>query len=164
MSEIKQEQKAEKILEGVATSLKMNFKDLYSQISDKIFQNYSYIFECFNDIVEKNISLESMGIDKKIAKHITDDVKEKIKPKQVEIKGELKLESYASNGVELVKEALLKAKNPAVDISYEGAGKYRLIVTAKEYKDAEKILEKSVDNAVKYIESKHGTGEFSRIE
>jgi len=164
INEIKQEQKAEKILEGVANSLKMNSKDLYNQVKDKIFENYSYVYECFNDVVEKNFSLESIGIEKKIAKQITDDVKEKIKPKEVEIKGELKLESYASDGIDIVKESLLRAKNPNIGISYSGAGKYKVIVKAKEYKDAEKILHKSVDAAIAFIESKHGVGEFSRIE
>jgi len=164
MNEMKQEQKAEKILEGVANSLKIKTSDLYSQIKNKIFEHYSYFHECFNDIVEKNVSLEGFGIDKKIAKQITDDVKEKIKVREVEIKGELKLESYSNNGVEIVKEALSKAKNPGVEITYSGSGKYRMIVKAKEYKDAEKTLHKSVENAISYIESKKGTGEFSRIE
>ena len=47
---------------------------------------------------------------------------------------------------------------------YEGGGKYKITVKAGEYKDAEKILERSVDDALGFIKKQGGEGEFVKQE
>jgi len=163
--DIKQEQKAEKIIESVARNLKREFKDLYEEVSSKVFEKYEYIFECFNDIVEKDFDLEKLGIDKKLAEELTRVVKDKIKPIEVQIKGIMKLSSNVPNGIELIKKTLQRAETIGkgyVKVSYAGAGMYNIVVTAPDYKTAEKILKSSTDSAIKYIEKVGGEGSFKR--
>ena len=45
--EIKQEQKAEKIIEILAKQLKKDHHSLYEDVSSKVFEKYEYIFQCF---------------------------------------------------------------------------------------------------------------------
>ena len=163
--EIKQEQKAEKIIESVARSLKKDFNKVYDEVSDKVFEKYEYIHECFNDIVEKDLSLEKLGVEKKLAKELSDMVKEKIKPDEAIVKGTLKLSSYDANGLEVIKKTLQRAETIGkglVKVTYAGAGNYNLIVTAADYKTAEKALQSAADSAIKYIEKNGGEGEFER--
>ena len=67
VNEIKQEQKAEKIVEFVAKKFDMDLKKLYDDVSSKIFKKYDLLFLCFEDVVKGEASLEKLGIDKKIA-------------------------------------------------------------------------------------------------
>ena len=164
--EIKREQKSEKIVELVAKELKKENKEVYENVSSKIFEKYEYISECFDDIVSESVNLEKLGIDANTAKVLAEVVKDKIKPIEVQIKGKLDLVSYAPDGVDIIREALKKAE--AVDenvvIKYIGAGKYGIIVTAPDYKEAEKLLEKSTKKALTIIEKAGGEGSFEREE
>lgn len=164
---IKQEQRAEKILESIAKTGNKSFSDLYEEVSSKVFEKYEYIYQCFNDIVEKGLDLEKLGITPELAKTLKDVVKEKIKPAEVQIKGILKLESHAPEGIEVIKKTLARAEKLGkgfAQVSYAGAGQYNLVVTAPDYKTAEKILKTSTDSALKYLEKQEGLGSFERLD
>lgn len=164
INEIKQEQKAEKIIEFTAKKLEMDIKKVYEEVSLKIFKRYDLLYLCFEDIVKGDVSLERLGIDKRIADSLTEFVKERMKPPEVFIEGELRLKSYLSNGVEIIKGALNKALGmDNIKILYEGAGRYKIIAKASEYKDAEKILEKSVNTVINFIETHGGEGSFVKL-
>jgi len=163
-NEIKQEQKAEKIIEGIAKKLNKDVKGIYNEVSSKIFEKYEYVHECFNDIVIGKADLEKLGVEKSTAEELTRGVKEKIKPPEVEIKGVLRLKSYDPDGIEIIKGALKKAVSANVNVKYNGAGNYGVIVNAPNYKEAEKILKNSIDKAERYMEKKKGIVSFERQE
>jgi translation initiation factor 2 subunit 1 len=60
---IKQEQKAEKIITSLAEKLKKPVDALYKQISAPILKQYPWIYLAFDEVVEKNASLERMGVE-----------------------------------------------------------------------------------------------------
>lgn len=161
---IKQEQKAEKILESVAKSLNMDIKKLYDEVSGKILNEYEYIFEGFEDIVENDVSLEKLGVNKKLADEITKIVKQKIKPREVEIQGNLIIEIYTGNGIDIIREALSKNLNENIDLRYLGAGNYKVSVKAKDYKKAESILNEYISKTIENIEKNEGSAKFERKE
>jgi len=85
----------------------------------------------------------------------------------VEISGFVDLTSPAPDGVEAIKKALkqakrVKDKNIALDITYVGAPRYRIHVKAPDYKQAESVLKKAAQSAVKHIEQHGGEGAFHR--
>jgi len=165
--QIKKEQKAEKIVEALANKLKTDFKKLYDNVSSNIFNKYEYLHQCFEDIVSDSVKLDKLGFDAEISKELTEIVKDKIKPQEVQIKGVLKIMSYDSEGVEIIKEALIKAEkagNDQTTISYAGGGNYNVVVKAPDYKSAEKIMEKIASTATSFIEKKDGEAGFERIE
>jgi len=165
INEIKQEQKAEKIIEFAAKKFDKDPKKLYDEVSSKVFEKYGLLHLCFEDVVKGSISLEKIGIDKKTADFLTEAVKERMKPIEVFVEGKLSLKSYSPDGVDIIKNALSKALDKdKVTMLYEGAGKYQIKVRANEYKDAEEILEKSKDNVLEFMEKHGGEGDFVKSE
>lgn len=152
INQIKQEQKAEKIIEFLGKELKKPVQALYKEITGPIFQKYLTLYGCFEDIVAEKVKLADLGVKKEYIKQLEDLVKQRIKPTIVYIGGDLQIVSYEPNGVQIAKQILQKAKisgGEAVDIKYLGGGKYKFLVHAGEYKDAEKILRETIETAEK---------------
>lgn len=144
--ERKQEQKAENIVEGLAKIMNLDPKKVYEEISSALLPKYGLLQNAFIDVVENNESLEKQGVPKKYAGKLEELVKEKIKPKKVEISGTLKLKTYAPNGIENVKKILVDAeKKGNATLRYLGAGSYALRIEAKDYKEAETNLKKALE-------------------
>lgn len=165
--EIKHEQKAEKIVEFVAKKLKIDVKKLYDEISDKIFKKYSMLYMCFEEVITDEKLLKKLGIKDKVAKELTEVIKQRIKPPEVLIRGKFILTSFDSNGIEIIKDTLKKAweiDKENIEIYYSGGGKYNITVKAEDYKKAEKILEEATKAALDFIEENKGIGEFVREE
>ncbi len=161
ISEIQQEQKAEKILEVIAKDLNIDLKFFYDELSEKIFTKYPYLYLCFEDVANDKFNLDSLGIDEKIVKNLTELIKQKIKPREVEINSTLFLQTYNPEGVNDIKKVLKKIEK-AAKVLYEGAGKYKLTITSDDYKTAEKILKKIENNVSGYIDEFNLTGKFVR--
>jgi len=166
INEIKQEQKAEKIIEQLAKELKKPVEEVYKQVAGKILKEYDMLYMAFDEMVEQNLKLESLGLDKKIADKLTIIVKEKIKPQEVMISGEFHLSSYDEDGLGVVKTALESAEkvDESVDIKYKGGGTYILKITAKDYKPAEKIMKEATSKVLDYMDKKEGEATFVRHE
>ena len=166
LDDIKQEQKAEKIVEFLAKKLNLDVKKTYDQVTSKLFDKYPNLHSCFEDVVAGKKVFEKLGLDDKLASLLAETVIQRIKPAEVEITGEFKISCHQPDGVEIIKDALKKAEsvNKGVSVYYLGAGRYKVSVKAPEYKTAEKILKDVVDKPQKIIEKAEGTIEFSRDE
>ncbi len=153
--ERKQEQKAEKIVEGLAGQLKKPFEKVYEEVSSALMPKYGFLHVAFEEVVESDESLEKMGLKKEYAEPLEALVREKIKPKQVTLSGVITIKTYAESGVDIVRDALVKARstNKTINIYYLGAGNYSISVEAKDYKDAEKHLKEAVGIAEKTVVS-----------
>ena len=165
-NEIKQEQKAEKMVEQFAKLNKKDPKKLYDELFQKISKKYELLSHCFEEVALNDFDLISLGIEKSLASDLTELIKDKIKPPEVEIKELVKILIHDSNGVDIIKEALLSAAKVSkdCDIKYKGGGKYAVVIKAEDYKKAEKILESCNNTISGVIEKAHGTVEFNRIE
>lgn len=166
INEVKQQQVAEKIIEFIAKKHKKEPINLYQEIWEKLSQDYDHLFTAFEDISMGVSTLEEYKIDKKISKELTEIIQQRIKPPEVKIEGDLTINSYESNGVEIVKNALIKGKSIKghPTIKYIGGGKYRIKVIAPEFKEAESILKTSLDTIKDHLESNNSSIEFERIE
>lgn len=167
IDEIKQEQVAEKIIEFMAKEHNQGVKELYKKISTPIFEKYDSLHGCFLDVVNGKGKLDKMDLDEETVKELTALIQQRIKKPEVNIKGDLILTSYAPDGVGVIKESIGRAMKKGGDplmIKYVGAGKYSVMIKAEDYKTAEKVLNDSVNAALKYIEKNEGEGEFVREE
>ncbi|MBI4439927.1 translation initiation factor IF-2 subunit alpha [Candidatus Woesearchaeota archaeon] len=164
VNEVKQQQKCEKIIEMVAKSLKKDPVAMFTEISEKVLKKYDLIYSCFEDVATDKAGFKDFGIDEKVAKVLTDAIKQRIKEVEVTIGGELFLSSYAPNGIELIMESLKRLQDASskLTVTYIGSGKYKIQVTASDYKEAEKILDKATGVALEFIGDKKGVGEFKR--
>jgi len=155
--EIKQEQKAEQIIENLAQQLKKPVQEVYKEIAGPVLKEFDYVYQSFDEVVSNNLDLEKLGIPKDVAQKLTLQVKEKLKPKDVQKEGTISITTYAENGVETISNALAKAEKPNTDIRYLGSGNYRIQVTEKDYKEADKQLKQLTDQVIADIQ--HGKGE-----
>ena len=123
--------------------------------------------EFFQAIVADSKVIEDIGLDSKTAKKLEEAVKSRIKEVKVKIEGKLKLVSFAPNGIDIIKEALKKAEETgknAIDIKYLGAGSYNILLNAKDYKEAEKLIKEVTEKAIEHVRKSDGKGEFLRAE
>ncbi len=155
---IKQEQKAEKIIENMAAELKIEPKKLYDAIAKPILEQYEYIHMAFQEHVDGEGDLRSLAIPTEYLEPLIARVVDKIKPKSVTISGTLSLSTYAEDGVDKVKAALAAAEqtDKRVLIRYLGSGGYKVEVTAEEYKEAEAVLDRAVAAAEAIVKRTDG--------
>src|SRR3989344_3995833 len=140
VNEMKLEQKAESIIEHVAKQNNIEPFKLYTEVSKPLLKEYLYVHHAFDDVLNGNLDLTTIGIDAKIAAQLTELVNQRFKPKFVELHGNLILSTYESDGLELIKSSLMEAeKLPGVTIKYLGGGRYLIAVKATDYKEAEPI-------------------------
>jgi|TARA_Y100000310_G_scaffold341852_1_gene442462 translation initiation factor 2 subunit 1 len=167
VDEIKQQQKAEKILEFVAKDSNLDTKKLLEDLTNSISKKYVSLYEFFQQVVVNSNAIKDAGLDAKTEKKLEEAIKSRIKEARVKVEGKLKLTSFAADGVEVVKEALKKAMmvgKEDISIKYLGAGSYNLVINAKDYKEAEKLLKEALEKALEYVRKNEGQGEFVRAE
>lgn len=158
---IKQEQKAEKIIETIAKARKIPADKLYKDLKSKIFEYYPDMYSCFKAVIE-DLDLKDLGIEKSLADELEVIIRDRLKPPVLKIGGELTLSSILPNGVEIVKSAVLAAQEaaPEVVIRYAGAGKFNVEIESIDYKEAEITLKKAMDAAIAYMQEYKSKAEF----
>ncbi len=169
LEEIKQEQKAEKVIEMAAHELGRKVPDLYEVVTSKVFEKYGFVYLFFKDISTGVAKAESFISDPKVAQLLQQHVEERFKPQRVLVKGTFALKSFAPNGVEVVTTALLDARKKAgnevtATISYVGGGRYKTKIEASNYKEAEHALTAMTDFIVDYLSAHDGEASFARDE
>jgi len=166
INEIKQEQKAEKIIELVAKQNKKDLEKLYLDLTEKIFKKYDDLTSCFKEVVKNNALLEKLGIEKKIADELIEIIKVRFKEEDIIIGGLLKVKSFDPDGLEIVKKQLQTVEkiDKTIDLRYAGGGLYKLKIKTKKYKDAEKTLEKVLKKVNELQDKDQAIVEFVRKE
>jgi len=163
INEEKQEEKSEKLLESVGTELKLSLAEMYKQVGEMAIMNYGSLHNFFQEIVASGKEIiDELKIPGNLSKRLYEVVKEKIKPVEFTAEGTLKLVSYDSNGVDIVKEALKTIDNAGGKVTYLGAPKYKVEFTSFDKKEASKKLSSSTEKAIAIV-SKTGEGEFNKI-
>lgn len=167
IQEWKNEQKAEKWIEYVAKTVKISIEDLL-KLTDLFYDKFGSVYAAFEKSRFEGTSiLIKIGVGKEVADAIAKVAHDNLKKPQVEISGYIDLTCYLPDGIEHIKKALgiaNKVDNEEinVDISYVGAPRYRIHVTAPDYKKAEGVLKKAAQSAINLIEKAGGSGEFHR--
>jgi len=165
----KMEKKAESLLRSVSEKLKLPFEELYDKTGSTIEEKFGGIYEGLERAAREGPDpLVEAGLPKDIAVALAEVAKDKIRPPMVKIKGFLELRCMKPNGILHIREALLSAqkiekpKDTRVRLYAVAAPKYAVEVLAEDYKEAEKILQKAAETAIKTITNAGGTGAFQR--
>ena len=163
---IKKQQKAEKIIEFVAEKLKINKDKLYNELVGKTEEEYATLHDVFEDFIVDESALKSLNLPKQVYDALAEVVRQRIKPPEVIIEGEVKLRSYAPDGVDVIRKILADADgaDEAVKIKYKGGGAYSISVTYDNYKDAEKIMQRTTDMIEEAADKNDCEFRFQRIE
>lgn len=165
-NELKQEQKAEKLLENIGKELKLNLEGIYKAAGYAIVDKYGSLNTGFQLTVEDPSVIKKLDIEKKISDVLIKNIQEKIKPPLVKVSAIISLSSNAPDGVEIIKKSVLNIlkERKDVEISYVGAPRYRVIVTSSNYKSADITLKEISDALIAKIKDNGGSGEFLKKE
>ncbi len=110
--------------------------------------------------------LINAGIPKEWADILEEFAKSSIEVKKVKVSGVFSLNSTEPNGVDIIKDALIKSlsadKKSEIDIYSLGAPRYRIEVEAKDFQTAEKALSKAVNKVKKAISRSKCSFQFER--
>ncbi len=165
----KKERKAEGLLRSVSEKLNIPIEEVQEKAGSLIEAKYGGLYWGLEKTAREgpDVLLE-LGVPKILATAIVEIVKEKVKPPLVKIKGTLELQSTKPDGVVHIREALKRAQKiqkpsgTKVQVYVVAPPKYRIEVSAEDYKNAEKVLEKATEAAIKSITKAGGTGAFRR--
>ncbi|MBS3151622.1 translation initiation factor IF-2 subunit alpha [Candidatus Woesearchaeota archaeon] len=150
----KQEQKAEKILEVLANKLGISLEEVYKNIGNKLIEKYPSLYESYEEINADPNVLQTLDLDKKAEKILLELIQEKVKKKEIKISATITLSSPLPNGINIIKELLKKIQINGTKIIYLGAPRYKLTLTADDYKTAERHLSEIESIGLKMIKDK----------
>ncbi len=164
----KLDKKAESLLRSAAEKLKVPYEEISEKAGATIERELGLYTGLERAAKEGADVLLALGVPQKIAEVLTEVAREKIKMPMVKVKGTLELQSTKPNGVLIIREALLNAQRLE---NFQGAGvnvyviatpKYRIEVSAENYREAEQLLKRATDTALKSITQAGGQGTFVR--
>ena len=165
----KKTRKAETLLKSTASTLKLSDEEIFQKAGAKIIERYGTLYLGLEAAAKKGVdALTEAGVSKRIAKILAETARDKIVVKGVTIHGVFELTSMDPRGIDVIKGTLLETKKVAeaneaeVALYSLGAPKYRIEVTADDYKKAEAALENIVATAEASWSEQEGKFSFSR--
>lgn len=161
----KNEKKAEKLVEIIATRMEISVDSAYDLFGNELLEDYESLYDSFESAVaDPDAFLEDYSGD--WLETFMEVARENVAAPSVQIDGVLELTSSAPNGMELVRNALLKglaaADGADADITCVGCPRYRIVVKAPEYKEAEEIMRNVANAAIDDMTSNGGTATLKR--
>jgi len=165
--DVKRHEKGKSIIKNIQKKANLSDAEV-EKIEDKIFSKYDSVYDAVIDIGTNGIQVfNDLDIPEKTLA-VIEDVSSKIKLPSVEIRGILEITDFSSNGIENIKKMLQsfekKEQKDGVKILYISAPKYRISVTASDFKSAEKTLKHVLEDLQKNIEKNKGVFKFTREE
>jgi translation initiation factor 2 subunit 1 len=165
----KKSKRAEKLLEGAAKSLNKDYAEAVKSVGIPLEDYFGDLYAALEAVTTKGPdALKPAGMPESWAKVLYETAKDHIETPAVQVTGIIQLNSPKPRGVEDIKRALLEGKKVTpknggkVEITYLGAPRYRVVVTAKDYKIAEEIMKETADTIISKITSAGGSGSFVR--
>lgn len=168
-TEIKLEQKAEKLLEYIAQQNKTTIEVLHKQVGEKLIKTFGSLNAAFNEaLVQGEKVLVNAGVDAAIAKKLTELIQTRMKPAEVEVTATIELKSRAANGVDIIKQVIKKTKDYAKTKKYNpvfkylGAPRYSMTLKAIDYKTGDLAIKEIEEFLIKTIQKEGGEGSIEK--
>lgn len=156
----KNEQKAEKLLEIIATQLKISVEQCEKKFAGDLRERYGSLYDAFEDASASEDWMPE--VEEKWKEIFQKIARENVVLPYIKIGGYIEAYSLAPDGVEKLKEILQSAIDEKVEIQYAGAPRYRITITDKDYKSAEDVLKKAIQNILDMSKKKGVIAEFIR--
>jgi translation initiation factor 2 subunit 1 len=163
--EWKRAQKAENLLSIAAQKLGKTVDQAYEEAGWKMEDAFGEIYQGFEKVVEQGEdALLKIGISEDWVKAIKSCAESYIQVHKVMVDRIIELKCLKPNGIETIRNSLLKAVSEtesdeiAVNVTLVGTPRYRFTVTAKDYRTAEKEIDKAVKSALDDIKINGGEG------
>ncbi|HEC89963.1 MAG: translation initiation factor IF-2 subunit alpha [Thermoplasmata archaeon] len=166
IKEWKNTQKAEKLMEMLANKLGKTVEQCYNEFGDKLIDKFGSLYAAFEETAYDPDILKQEGFTGDWIEEFQRIAQENITIPFVEITGYIDISSNLPDGVNHIKQALLKGEESEyedvnIEIHYVGGGQYSIIIKAPDYKIAEEEMKKAVARIEEDIKGK-GTVDFHR--
>lgn len=163
----RREERAEKLLELAAKKLKKSLEEAYQEVGFKLQEEFGDMYTGLEKLAkEGEKALEPLGLNKKWLKTLVRISSSLVELPFCKVTGYLELSCMAPDGVEKIREAMIRAKEEVsddgvrVEIYYVGSPRYRVEVSAPSYKEAEAALRRVAERAINLLKEQGGKGEF----
>lgn len=165
--EVKKDEKGSNFMDIIKTKLGYD-QNKIKEIEDKLNQKYDFIYDAFEAVAIKGKEvLNSLDLTPEVIEAIEQESK-KIQIPFIEVRAVLELAIKNGNGIEIIKNILGSVEgsksNYKINVTYIGAPKYRITVTAENFKIAEKALNQTIEKIKTGIEKNGGMFKFYREE
>ncbi len=162
--EWKREERALAIINAVKNKLGLSDEQTKALVG-KLEEEFGTLYSALETAAKKKEkAFQSLDIEPGTAKAVAEVAGEKIIPPRYEVGALVEVSSRSPDGIDHIKKTLLAASDagPAeVHITYAGAPRYRVRITADDYKQAEKALD-TVMERIKDGVGKHDGFSFKR--
>ncbi|MET1124118.1 MAG: translation initiation factor IF-2 subunit alpha [Archaeoglobaceae archaeon] len=152
LTQWKNELKAFKWLELIGEKLNID-RDRLEKIGKKLLKEFDSVYSAFEEAAFEGYEVLAPIVGEEFAKEMAEIARENIKPPKVKVRGYFELKCPGSDGVERIKKVMSSVSEELKDVEgkleYVGAPKYRIVITAENYKTAEKALERATKVALK---------------
>ena len=165
--EVKRDDKAKGIIDLVKEKLKLN-DATNTKYVDQLWDHFDDLYAALEEVMKKGPkAFQKLDLPESYVTMIETVAKEKIAVRSVEVGGIVEMTCPGSDGVGVIKSALiaatdLKTGGAVVKASYLSSPTYKLSVTAENFKVAEKVLDNSLDKMKSIIYGKKGTFSFKK--
>jgi len=143
-NEFRKEQRADNILKVIAHELGISVEKAYEEIRFKLQEEFGDLYTGFEEINKSPSVLSKLGIQEKWHHPILKVLEKNFVEKEFNIKVELQMSSYESDGVERIKKLLQAIEKGGISVAYISAPKYRLEMTTKNPKADTKKFEQDI--------------------
>jgi len=164
----KKDRKGEALLNEVAEKVGLPMHEVYQKAGVILEEEYG-LYEGFEKVVKEGVEvLTKLDIPEDLAKVIAQVAEERIKIKMVKVRGVLEVRCMKPNGVKCIQDAFIgarkshRAKDAKIEFYVIAAPRYRVEVSADNWKRAEKLFEKVCESVVTNITKAGGHGSFKR--
>lgn len=144
-NEFRKEQRADNILKVIAHELGISVEQGYEKIGFKLQEEFGDLYSGFEEINKSPPTLSKLGIQENWHDAILKVLEKNFIEKEFNIKAELEMFSYESDGVERIKKLLQAIEKSGISVAYISAPKYRLQMKTKNPKSDTKKFEQEIE-------------------
>ncbi|ANF22977.1 translation initiation factor IF-2 subunit alpha [Thermococcus piezophilus] len=171
LQEYKRAQKAENLLKMAAEKLGKDFDTAWREVWVPLEEEYGEVYAAFEDAAQNGIEVLKGIIPDEWFEPLNEVVTNYVEVPTVTIDAEFEITVPKPNGIEIIKEALIRArdrvneeKDIEVKFTYQGAPRYRIDITAPDYYKAEEVLEDIAEEILRVIKQAGGEATLLRKE
>jgi translation initiation factor 2 subunit 1 len=164
----KENRKGEALLHAVAEKAGLTKDEANQQIGTILEEKYGLYYGFEKAAKEGASAVTALGIPENIAIIIAQVAEERIKIKMVKSRGVIEVRCAQPNGIKCIKDAFSRSKkahqvkDAKIEFTIIAAPKYRIEVSAENWKRAEEILDKVSQGIISNIVEAGGSGDFKR--
>ena len=163
-NEFRKEQRAGGILKVIAHELGISVDKAHEDIGFKLQEEFGDLYTGFEKINESPSTLSDLGIQEKWHDTILGVLQKTFVEKEFELKAELQMSSYESDGVERIKKLLQNLEKSGIVVSYISAPKYRLKMRTKNPKTDTRKFELEVQKILSEASKSNVNASYSMIQ